>query len=283
MEKALYFGEKPLVLAVTIQAVSKIELSMKLSDSDIWYGNYINRNIILSGEKTFYIRMPESPLIGILKIENVHSHNDAGFKVVKLKVLPLDPHPEFYDSKDPMIKSFMTFIQGWAKRAKYLAAGNKVQVIPNSFFDEKTNTWQPGYFTLPKTYYSNDKRFRIDYVFECVNRVTGQVSTTPMRISEDRGIIEAAQKHVKPASIPEIIAWSTHEFSHFFKNVNSSDEEEADWNGAKIFLGYGYSVADLLEGFRAVFEKRDNPQNRARWEKFVKMAMDFDLKYNKYR
>lgn len=280
MQKMLYLGNNPVVLGIEIEPQRQVELDVRLNDADITNSIYADRSVIIKKKQKIYLRLPESPMVADLRIYNTAGNND-GFKVTEVKELPLDRHLELFDSKNALIKSYIKFIQKFAKRASYLTAGKRIEIIPDAF--EHNGKKMPGYFTVSKTYYSEDKKFRIDYVEQCIDRESGKASTTPMRISEDRGIIEAAKKFLKPVPISYIVAWGLHEFSHFWLNDISSDEEEADYHAARIFLGLGYSPADLLEAFLAVFDNRDTPQNRERWEKFVHYVTEYDLKYNKYR
>lgn len=217
-----------------------------VSDAERKNTYYTKRYSTIDGRKKFFVNMPQSPEIAKLRVYNDEDtakgrgRRDRSFRVRKIKILPLELPPLKASKKT---KSFIKFAQEFSDECGYLSASVRGDV-----------------------YKSNNGKFRIDYFTKIRSKDTGQVITTPARISQLTGRIEVSKKQFKRYTIPMRMAILLHEYSHFYLNRVPSDESEADINGLKLYLELGYPKIDVYNVFLNVFKRSPSEQNRHRFE-----------------
>jgi hypothetical protein len=267
-------NNEPVVLAFKVRANGTIPLRIRIRSAyhnkqgKIAFKpdtNYTDRAGKVSGERTFYVRMPKTPEVVVAEIYNPTKTKDPGapdnsFQLVSKDILPLDTFPREYDSNSELLQCAIDFVQYFSENAGIFSAGDGGSV-----------------------YKSLCGRFRIDYLDVIRDRKTGEELATPARISQDRGIIEVSKKHFLKYAVPYRVAILLHEVSHFYVNDNPRNEVEADLNALKMFLGLGYGYIDAENAFLNVFKGTPSDQNKQRHQILHNFIMDFEKRNNKYR
>lgn len=210
---------------------------------------YLDRWQTVKKTGEFEIRMPQNCENVILEVRTSDS-NDNNVRITHLEKVPLAQYMPCLSSKNVM--SFVKFAQEFCENASILA----------------TNT----------SYFSDNGKFQIDYL--PVISEGGRELRTPARISNKTGRIEVSKQHFATYSVPMRMAILLHEYSHFYANVVTNDEVEADLNGLKIYLGLGYPIIEAHKSFLNVFKKTPTPENQERYEYLKTFIDNFDnLKY----
>ncbi len=265
MRQPIESNNKPMLLALTLKATGQpVPIRIRVSNAYMPNSSYTDREGMLTGQKTFYVRMPRTGKYLVADVvakgaKLAITEKDPGFSLVKHEILTLPTFPETYNNSH-LVKCAVAFVEEFSAKAGILGAGLDGSV-----------------------YTSNCGNFRIDYLDVIRDRKTGRELSTPARISQDRGIIEVSKKYFLQYAIPHRVAILLHEISHFYLNRERDSEQEADLNSLKIFLGRGYGPIDAENAFLNVFKNADTPENRARYEKLHAYILDFDAKYNTYR
>lgn len=86
---------------------------------------------------------------------------------------------------------------------------------------------------------------------------------TPARIHKQKHYIEVSNEWFKTFTIPMRVFVLCHEFSHIFLNIDPLSEEEADLNGAKLYLDMGFPVIELMYSFTKIFGESKQTTKRA--------------------
>ena len=145
------------------------------------------------------------------------------------------------------------------------------------------------------TYLSDEGHFRIDYMDEIIDRQKylpnpsnptqllpnpnyNKVLGTPARISTDKGVMEVSKKYFMQIPVTQRVPILVHEGGHFYLNENPDDEEEADYNAAKISLGAGFSDGDVYAAFVNIFKNAPTQQNIDRQKELLQFITDFGAK-----
>lgn len=262
----------PMILALKLKATQpKTPIRIRVADAQKPNTNYTDREAVLIGTKTFYIHMPRTGkliLADVFRTGTNPRDSDSSLILVDKDVQPIRLIPQIITNNSELIQCGMDFMQDFCQNAGWLSAGEGGSV-----------------------YRSDCGRFRIDYLDTIRDRrkdvalsqirplLSGEKDkmvpnpnynkelTTPMRISQDRGLIEASAKFLKPKPVGERVAIGAHEISHFYINWDQHDEEEADYNGINQTLGRGYGFIDTRNGFLHVFENAPSDQNAIRDKK----------------
>lgn len=223
---------------------------------------YTRRYHDIVGEDEFTVRLPQSPKKGVLYVYNravgdLKKGEDGTFEVIGLKKDHLDTKVSVFDWRNKDIRNFVKFAQEFCERSPYLASGTD-------------------------NYYLSDcGKFKIHYLDDIKSVQTGRSLNTPARISQATGRIEVSKAKFSRLTVPQQIAILLHEFSHYYKNGNMADEEEADYNAVTIYLGLGYPKIEILRVFANVFYKADTAQNRKRYLKLFDYVNNFDKRTEK--
>ena len=258
MNKEILLNHKPCTIQVDIETFEPQKLWIKVSDAQQEHTYYTKRYAKINGKQTFFIRLPQSPKIADLIIYNDISKDlnlqDDSFKINNVQIVPLKKTP-LNLSKQTI--SFIRFAQEFCEMAGVLEASNKGEV-----------------------YISDNGKFRIDYFDEIRNELTGNVISTPARISQISGRIEVSKKAFISYSVPMRMAILLHEFSHFYINKNPHSEVQADLNGMKLYLAIGYPRIDAYNVFLNVFKGTDNPESVTRFQKLDSFIKENANKFN---
>ena len=249
MNKEILLNHKPCTIQVDIETFEPQKLWIKVSDAQQENTYYTKRYAKINGKQTFFIRLPQSPKIANLIIYNDISKDlnlqDDTFKINNVKIVPLKTI------------SFIRFAQELCEMAGVLEASKKGEV-----------------------YISDNGKYRIDYFDEIRKELTGNVISTPARISQISGRIEVSKKAFISYSVPMRMAILLHEFSHFYINKNPHSEVQADLNGMKLYLAIGYPRIDAYNVFLNVFKGTDNPESVTRFKKLDSFIKENANKFN---
>ena len=252
MIKKIELNESPTELEIVVECKRKVKLWIKVADAERKNTYYTKRYSNVIGKKSFFVKMPQAPMIADVIIYNdLHGidKNDATFKVVNIKSNPLEVSPLKASKKT---KSFIRFAQEFSDEAGYISATHKGEL-----------------------YRSNNGKFRIVY-FDNIRSQSGKIISTPARISQVSGKIEVSASQFINYTIPMRMAILLHEYSHFNLNKEPSNEEEADENGLKLYLALGYPKIDAYNVFLNVFKRSPSMQNKERYDR-----LDNFIKNNK--
>jgi hypothetical protein len=258
MNKEILLNHKPCTIQVDIETFEPQKLWIKVSDAQQEHTFYTKRYAKINGKQTFFIRLPQSPKIADLIIYNDISKDlnlqDDTFKINNIQIVTLKKTP-LNLSKQTI--SFIRFAQEFSEMAGVLEASIKGEV-----------------------YISDNGKFRIDYFDEIRNELTGNVISTPARISQISGRIEVSKKAFISYSVPMRMAILLHEFSHFYINKNPQSEVQADLNGMKLYLAIGYPRIDAYNVFLNVFKGTENPESVTRFKKLDSFIKQNASKFN---
>ena len=258
MKRLFTLNEKPTALKIVVETRGEERLWIKVKDAERKNTFYTKRYADVDGTQTFYVRMPQSPKVAKVIVYNEAYGNrgkDMGFRVLEIKEVPLKTIPIKLSKKT---KAFVRFAQEFSDECGYLSSSKGGD-----------------------TYRSNNGKFRIDYFNEIRSKATGEVITTPARISQLNGRIEVAKSMFKKYTIPMRMAILLHEFSHFYLNRVPSDESEADINGLRIYLSMGYPRIDAYNVFLSVFKRSATRGNQDRFERLDSFIKGFEKQYGK--
>ena len=252
--KFLYGSNKqPVMLQLTVATQAPQKMRLRVYDSKKPNTFYTDRDHILNGKKNFYVRMPISPEISVVEIFNERNGDlkagaDKSFQLLGRQALPLPTKIEGLANMNKNVGSAIKFFQDFAERAGYLSTG---------------------------TYYSDDGKFRIDYV-DIIRDENGRAQRTPSRVHTETGVIQVSAHHFRRYTVPKRIAILFHEYSHFYENTNQRDEVEADLNALLIYLGLGYPRIEAHQAFLDVFKNSPSDMNRKRYDILNKFIQSFD-------
>jgi hypothetical protein len=250
------------MLKVIVETNGPVNIQLKVRDPERPNTFYMDRYKTVNGIETFYIRMPQSPILTQIRVINMDRKNDEGFRIVKtkdghdLEPLPLKTRMSLLDFKDKVKASFIKFAQELSDRAGYLSPG---------------------------LYYSQDSKFQVEFLPTIVDN--GTELNTPARIDATTGQVQVSKKQFEKFTIPGRFAILLHEFCHVFAGGGIKDDIEADFHAVQIYLALGYPRIEILNVFGDVFLGADNDLNRKRFDMLKKYVENFDnnineIKYN---
>lgn len=267
---------KPTTLVFRVKTFgngSPMSLRFIVEDQKKPYTKYADRVVekIKSGDEIrIKLPMPVTPMIsrvliynpanGVLKptISNGKEiESDKTFQVIQKSEEPVRSRLNVFDTKNYKLREFIRFATRFSEDCGILA----------------TNA----------TYTSQSGTFRIDYV----DAITGYVKDrqgklqftifkTPCRINKEFGIIQVSKNFFKDYTVGQRLLILLHEYAHFYKNTDPSNEFQADANAILIFLGLGYSKYDAVNGFTKVFLPAPSDQNVSRQKEILHMIENFE-------
>ncbi len=247
---------KPVMILISVTAPVKTKIRVRVRDSKKPFSFYTNRYAHVQGQKTFYVRMPQSPEVAIIEVFNEAKGNmpegqDRTFTAkIKEEALPV---VDVFKSYNNNLKSFIKFAQQFSDRAGITSAGHSI-------------------------YKSDDGQFRIDYLDVIRSRHDNRPLKTPARIAQKDGVIEISKMYFKNYTIPMRMAILLHEFSHFYLNKKQDSEFEADKNALIVYLGLGYPRIEAFQAFLEVFKGSPSEQNKQRHEAIKSFIESFENK-----
>lgn len=82
----------------------------------------------------------------------------------------------------------------------------------------------------------------------------GSEHVTPARIHVEEGFIEVSKNKFDKKTVPRRIAILLHEFAHNYINKDQNDEEEADYNAARLYMAMGLPRSEFIYAFSKAFK-----------------------------
>ena len=245
-----------MVLVLTIKTDREQEILVSVCDPAKPYTYYFKSSGLINGTKQFYVRLPMTPDVAMLRIYNVLNGNmpygaDKSFKVLDMKQEKLANDLNVFDSKNEVVTDFLKFFLNFSEKAGYL---------------ETSNT---------DLYESLDGTFSIRYL-DVIRDEEGMPINSSARVNATTGVMDFAKYYFKFYTIPERILIGTHEFSHFYVNQDARNEFEADRNGLMIYLGLGFPRKEALQGWLKVFGRAKTGQNVRRYKLIEEYVRNFD-------
>lgn len=250
-----YYPNQLITIPVYTRGAQRIYICVyKVSNRDTMY---FSSAPTINDSTVFNVKIPKIPKEGVMveihNVRNGHVYFDAEGRIAQ--------DPTFAIGK-PEIKNLIIPIQ-------YIQDENarRFALFCDDFCEDAGEI--PA---MNKVYISRDRKFRIDYK-EVIwddnpeSKTYGQELTTPARVNEVTKIIEVSKKYFKPYTVPgrKFTLW--HEWSHVYKNVNPSDEFEADKNAAFMYLGTGNPKLEASRVAYKIFYSSPHNLNIARYNK----------------
>lgn len=250
-------NHEELTLVIKVYTHSPVNLKIQVVDADQPNTTFTDRDRIVDGEDSFFVRMPVSPKTALVYVYNEDNGNltsgqDDSFEVESISKEMLEKKLDVIDFGNPLVKSFVNFATRFSYNAGSLPSGN---------------------------YVSDDNMFVIKYL--PIIEDNGEEQTTPARIELNTGVIEVSKKQFVNFTVPNRMAILLHEFSHVYLNYNQDDEVEADLNGLLIYLGLGYPRIEAFGVFATTFMNAPTEQNKDRFDKIKNFIDNFE-NYNTY-
>lgn len=262
MQYLLPSGRGSFTIEVKVKTKSPQTIRFVASDANKKNTEYVNRKGKVNGNRTFDLKFPKSPETMRLKIYNVATGNqkkDPSFEVeIIIKELK---HYNIWMSKQD--KDFLNFALFFSENAGILSATQKIRGKAR-----------------PSVYVSDCGNFQINYFNVIKDKKSGKVLTTPARIGNTTGRIEASRQKFIGYTVPMRLMILLHEYSHKWKNPKMGreieDESAADVNGLYIYLGKGFSEIEAHQAFLYVFKDANTKSNHKRYQ----IIDDFIKKFN---
>lgn len=246
---------RPVMIQLDCRSTKPIKIRIKCygvteKNVEIPQTFFTNRYAVINSKDRFYIKIPVSTNRCALECYNENyarksNDKDTTFEVTDLKKVALPTRLFCFAFQDATTAQFTQFAEEFALRAGVLSPG---------------------------IYYSNNSKFRIDFM----DTLPGASASTPARISADTAVVEVCRPVFQSLSVPGRICILLHEFCHFFQNADIRDEEEADYNAIKIYLGKGYPSVEALLAYMKVFDKANNSRNDQRYARIKAYVENFE-------
>ena len=214
---------------------------------------YFDTAPIINGRDCFIVKipkMPESVIVELYNEKNGNIDRDNSFRVGKIGIRSIRLAFSIGRILDRNLANFLAFSDDFAENVGIYSAQNSV-------------------------YRSDDGRYRIDFV-DVIRDNKGNELKTPAMVNSQTGIIKIAKKYYLGYTVPGRKAINLHEYSHVFRNVNPSDEFEADKNAIMIYLGTGNPIVEAYNVFLKVFNNSPHNLNRARYDALNNYLKNFN-------
>lgn len=244
-------------IKIPIRTYGKTRIVCRVHNKTKPYTRYFDTAPFITGYDNFIIKIPKMPpsvVVEIYNEANGNTANDNTFQVGKISVSEIKLGWQISRIMDSTVSSFAKFSDDFAENAGILSAQNSIYMSPCG-------------------------RFRIDYK-DVIRDDKGAELRTPARINSKTGVIEISKKYYRNYTVPGRKALNWHEFSHVFRNVNKSDEIEADKNAIMIYLGTGNPTVEAYNVFLKVFKNSPHNLNRKRYDEINKFIRTFSQKVN---
>jgi len=271
------FNKKATCLRIEVKTQKPANIIIRVIDANKPNTLYEDRYQKVINKDVFYIKMPVTPIVGVVQIfngtnGNVKDGEDKSF-TFNINPVPLKRYIIPMRINNQLTRNFVEFAQEFSEDASIISSSHKNSPC--------------------SVYQSADGKLRIDYHDTLYDLNTekldrsgntiknpnyGREVTTPMRTNAETGVIEVSKKGIMQYTVPMRIAILLHEYSHFYLNNKPQDEEEADYNALLVFLYLGYSKISAYKAFCEVFKKADSPANRDRDKKIKDFIDNFESK-----
>lgn len=255
-------NRKPLTLKLLLKVQGQQEIMVSVSDPIKPFTYYFKSSGIIVGTQSFFVSLPLTPEKAVIDVYNVKNGNlpygeDKSFSLLSITPEPLIVDLTSFDSANATVKNFIQFFLPFCEKAGYLA----------------TDETEP--------YTSKNGQFAVRYVDVIKEGGVPIISTA--RVESDTGIMDFSKKYFKLYTIPERFLIGTHEFSHYWVNVDKKNEFEADRNGLMMYLGLGFPRREALFGWLKVFGRAETGQNARRYKMIEEFVMEFDPKKHLFK
>mgnify|MGYP003111074227 CR=1 FL=1 len=244
IEQIVNTNKKKFNLVTELYASSPTKVRLVAFDPYKKGAIYMDRWKTIDGNEKLELRLPQSPKRLMVRI----MPESSDLEVVGFKAKKLLQFPACY-SRQKKILNFVKFAQKFSENLFYLPTG---------------------------TYYSDNRKYRIDLFNVITDDETNRPLRTPARISNNNGRIEVSKSHFIKMTIPMRMAILLHEFSHFYLNKETTNEVEADLNALKIYLALGYPYIEAHKSFIHTFKGNQTQQNIDRYEHIKKFVKTFE-------
>ena len=214
---------------------------------------YFDTAPIINGKDAIIVKIPKMPAEVRVELYNERNGNvkgDTSFRVGKVMVRPINLQFSIGRILDRDLANFLKFSDEFAENVELYSAQNSI-------------------------YRSEDGKFRIDLV-DVIRDSKGNELKTPAMVNSESKIIKIARKTYLGYTVPGRKAINLHEYAHVFKNVNPSDEFEADKNAIMIYLGTGNPIIEAYNVFLKVFNNSPHNLNKARYNELNNYLKNFN-------
>lgn len=247
MHKLLKTYRKPALIYIEVRTVKPEKIRVLIQDKFKPDTIYTDRYKTINGVGKFYIRMPISGYANILFVKNMRTGTDSGFAIDAYRITELKlPN---VSSRDKKIIDFVNYISA------------------------NMNALSEG------VYMSDCGQYRIDLKDKIRSRESKKVLSTPARINSRTHIIDASKDKMKKYTVPMRAMVLDHEIAHIYKNNNQYSEEQADYNGLKLYTAAGFPRVEAAKAFDIIFMGADSKKNRQRHKLIQKRIYDFQYKH----
>jgi len=217
------------------------------------HSKYVNREIIVKGERTIHLSFPLTPKKMILGIIDADNYSSTDFKC-SFEERPLKRYNVWIDAETI---EFLTLCFHFCQVCGFEQAS-----------------------TSGRLFQSSDQKFNIKYYPKIVDYMRGRTLGTPARIGHNTGIIEVAKSKFDTYTFAQRVIIMLHEYAHKYRNpklgLEIDNEIGADINALYIYLGLGFSKVDAIYVFANVFLKAQSQGNIERMRKIVDYINRFE-------
>lgn len=229
-------------IRIPIQTRGPQRMVIKVSNPKKAHTYYFDTAPVINGKDCFIIKIPKMPAevkVELYNEKNGNVQGDPTFRVGKVMVRAINLQFSIGRIFDRDLANFLEFSDEFAENVELYTAQNSV-------------------------FRSDDGQFRIDYV-DVIRDSKGNELKTPAMVNSETKVIKIAKKYYLGYTVPGRKAINLHEYAHVYKNINPSDEFEADKNAIMIYLGTGNPIIEAYNVFLKVFNNSPHNLNKARY------------------
>jgi hypothetical protein len=226
------------------------EVEIYCKDKDAYKTCFTDRYNTFKGQRDFSLLLPWSNDTAVVVARNNRTKNRGGISIVKVERQHLPTAYDAFDYKSPIIREFLELARFICTRSSYLNEGK---------------------------FYSNKRNIELWLMRELLVDIDGTEvrSKSPARVNSITGRIQCNKNTFDAMTVAGRFAILCHEFAHFYLNKDKSNEEEADYNAANIYLGMGFPRVELLTWWSRTLKNNPTESNVARYNKYIKYVNDF--------
>lgn len=240
----------PTMLVCEIFSPKQQKVNIYVTDAKATKTCYTDRFNTFVGKRVFKLMLPWNQSVAKVTAREFSSGKKNGIRILAVKKDRLPINLSLIEPLD-IVKEFLEFAQFICTRGSYLPEGK---------------------------YRSSNGNIELWVMNELLVKRDGKTvaSKSPARINNVTKVIQVNKKLFFDYTVAGRFAVLAHEFAHCFLNKNSRDEEEADFNCAKLYLGLGFPRVDLLRTWAKVYMGNPTDSNVERYNKFKKYVESID-------
>lgn len=259
-------GYRPCTIRISVLAKRKTEVLLQVFDAKLPDTFYTARSREFeAGEHQYlYVQMPITGKSVVGQMDSADG-DTSSFSILEVRVLPLSRQIDVVDFNDKNVRAFIPFAERFAFNASVLPT-YRDRMYTNISENPIVRMWQKR---------TGVPEFNIRYM-DVIKDEDGRPHLTPAQIGIEDQIINVSKEKFKPMTIPMRICILLHEFSHLFVNEDMYNEEEADLNGLKLYLGLGYPRIEAHNVFIDTFYQSQTNGNLERYEKVGMFINEFE-------